>query len=395
MKQKRMYPVMIGILCVFLSACSLQGNQDIAYSGVIEADEIPIVAEVSGKVTAILTDEGSSVQKDQVVAKLDDQSYQLAVKEAQAALLYASVKVDEAKAGNRNQLIDKASASVAQANATTATAEARKRQANANLSRAVEQLRQVEGDLAGARKTLEYQEARLREVAALYQNGAVSKKDLDTQQEAVNQAGTAVNRQAALVAANRAQVASAQGDLDAAAADYAAREAQVRSAQSDLDLMQAGNTDYMIKALLANQQQAITKLDQANLQLSKATIRIPSDGIILRKNVTEGEVAKQGTPLFTMMKQDKLKLTMYIPEAELGKVHVNQKVGIQVDAYPDKTFTGKISAIAQKAEFTPRNIQTKDERTKMVFAVTVQIQDGLDQLKPGMPADVYLDGVDH
>lgn len=390
MNRRLFSSIMTGIISITLTACSFQGSNDSAYSGMIEADEVPIVAEVSGKVTAVFADEGSTVTKDQVVASLDDQSYQIAVKEAQAALLFASVKVDEAKAGNRNQMIEKAAANVEQANASIVSSEARKRQASANIARAQEQLTQMESDLSGAKKTLAYQQDRLHELANLYQNGAAAKKDYETQQEAVNQAQTAVNRLVAQVNAYRSQLLSAQSDLDAAIADMSAKQAQAKSAQSDLDLMQAGSTDYVIKALIASQQQAVAKLDQARLQLNKTMIRIPENGTILRKNVTVGEVAKQGTVLFTMMKKDQLKLTMYIPEAELGKVKVNQAVHIQVDAYPNQSFTGKITSISEKAEFTPRNIQTKDERTKMVFAVTVQIQDGLDKLKPGMPADVYL-----
>lgn len=390
MIRKLYRPMIVGLFCLALTACSLQGSREAAYSGTIEADELPIVAEVAGKITAIYADEGSTVKKDQVVAAIDDQSYQIAVKEAQAALAYATVKVDEAKAGNRSQMIEKAAASVEQASANIISSEARKREASANLARAREQLAQAEADLAGAKKTLDFQLSRLREYANLYQNGAAAKKDYDTQREAVNQAQTAVNRLEAQVDAYRSQLMSAQSDLDAAVADIEARQAQAKSAQSDLDLMREGSTDYAIKALIASQQQAVAKLDQARLQLNKTIIHIPEDGVVLRKNVTEGEVAKQGTVLFTMMKKDKLKLTMYIPEAELDKVKIGKKVRIQVDAYPDQFFAGQITSISEKAEFTPRNIQTKDERTKMVFAVTVSIQEGFDKLKPGMPADVYI-----
>ncbi|MCG6197529.1 multidrug transporter, partial [Anoxybacillus sp. LAT_38] len=77
---------------------------------------------------------------------------------------------------------------------------------------------------------------------------------------------------------------------------------------------------------------------------------------------------------------------------ELGRVRPGETVGIQVDAYPGETFRGVISAVADKAEFTPKNVQTPDERTKLVFAVTIRISEGLDKLKPGMPADVLLPG---
>lgn len=392
MNSKLMYPYIIFLICLLLCACSFQGNEPNSYSGLIEADELPIVAEVSGKITATFTEEGSLVTKDQVVATIDDQSYQISMKEAQAVLAYATVKVDEAKAGNRDQMIEKAAAAVEQANANVISAEARKRQASANLARAREQLTQAEADLAGGKRTLEYHQTRLREMAALYQNGAVSKKDYEAGQEAVNQAQTVVNRLTAQVEAMRTQVVSAKSEVDAIAADTAARQAQSKSALSELDLLREGSTDYTLKALLANQQQAVAKLEYARLQLDKTSIRVPEKGIVLRKNITEGEVAKQGTVLFTMMKESQLNLTMYIPEAELGSVMVGNIVKVQVDAYPNEQFTGKITSISEKAEFTPRNIQTKDERTKMVFAVKVQLQDGLDKLKPGMPADVFLQG---
>lgn len=393
MNPKRIHSFIVGIVCLLVSACSWSGSDDVSYSGTIEADELPIVAEVSGKVTGTFTDEGSMVAKDQVVATIDDQSYQISLREAQAVLAYATVKVDEAKAGNRNQMIEKAAAAVEQANANVVSAEARKRQASANLARAKEQLTQAEADLAGGKHTLAYHQTRLREMTSLYQSGAVSKKDFEAGQEAVNQAQTAVNRLSAQAEAARSQVVSAKSEVEAISADTEAKQAQSKSALSELDLLREGSTDYAMKALLANQQQAVAKLEQARLQLNKTNIRIPENGIVLRKNITEGEIAKQGAVLFTMMKQDKLNVTMYIPEAELGLVKVGNLVKIEVDAYPNEPFTGKITSISEKAEFTPRNIQTKDERTKMVFAVKIQLQDGLDKVKPGMPADVYLQEV--
>ncbi|MBX6394898.1 MAG: HlyD family efflux transporter periplasmic adaptor subunit, partial [Alicyclobacillaceae bacterium] len=97
------------------------------------------------------------------------------------------------------------------------------------------------------------------------------------------------------------------------------------------------------------------------------------------------------TVLYTLLKKGELKVVIYVPEGELGRVHIGQGAQIRVDAYPGRTFRGKVATIADRAEFTPKNVQTSDERTKMVFAVTVQITEGLDVLKPGMPADVTLE----
>jgi HlyD family secretion protein len=377
------------LLLSVLPACSFH-NDAALLSGTIEADELPIVAEVGGAVLEVKAEEGAVLKKGQTIAQIDPQSYQIAVNEAEAALAQATAKLEEARAGSRNQAITKGIAAVQQADANIQLAEARVKQAQANLMRAKDQLAQTESQLAGAKRSLSYEQARLQETTELYQKGAVAKRDFDAQKEAVNKAQTQVEQLAAQVAANRSQYESAKEDVEAAKAQTATARAQRESAAAELDLLQEGSTDYSIRALIAAEKQAKAKLDSARLQLQKTTILAPEDGILLRKNITQGEVAKTGATLFTMMKKDKLKLKVFIPEADLGEIRVGQSVGLQVDAYPDETFTGVISAVSDKAEFTPKNVQTKDERTKLVFAVTIEIKSGLDKLKPGMPADVLL-----
>lgn len=142
--------------------------------------------------------------------------------------------------------------------------------------------------------------------------------------------------------------------------------------------------DYQ-KALL-NQARARQNLLQ--VQLEKTQITSPVDGIVLHRHVEIGEIVKPGTTVFTLMKKGEMEVVVYVPEANLNQVKIGQTATIKVDAYPDQTFKGKITHISNKAEFTPKNVQTPEERTKMVFAVTVKITEGIDQLKPGMPADV-------
>lgn len=386
----RLYPFLLCLVLLPLSGCSLYAAGENSLSGTIEAEELPIVAEAGGLVTNVKVEEGSRVTKGQVLAELDKRSYQISLAEAKAALEQATARLEEAKAGSRDASIQKGIAAVQQAEANTRLAQARKKQAEAGINRAQEQLEQAQAQWKGARQTLAYQQNRLLESTALFEKGAISKKDLEAQQEAVSQARTQVEQWAAQVAAAEAQYASAQQEVAAAAAQISTAQAQQAAAAADLDLLKEGSTDYTIRALLAAQQQAQAKLDQALLQLEKTEITAPADGILLRSSIEQGEVAKVGATLFTMMKADQLKLKVYIPEAQLGRVHPGETVGIRVDAYPDQTFTGTISAIADKAEFTPRNVQTPNERTKLVFAVTIRITEGLDKLKPGMPADVFL-----
>lgn len=383
-------PILACGILALLPGCSVFSQSGPALSGTIEAEEWPIVAEVGGLVKEVKVEEGSRVKAGQELAVIDERSYQLGVAEARAALDQATARLEEAKAGTRDASIQKGIASVQQASANVRMAEARQRQADAGISRAKEQLEQAKSQLEGAQQTLAYQQKRLAETTALFQQGAVSQKDLETQQEAVSQAQTQVNQLAAQAAAAQAGYVSAQQEVAAASAQTGTAQAQQAGAAADLDLLKEGSTDYTIRALLAAQQQAEAKLDQAMLQLEKTKITAPADGIVLRSSIEQGEVAKAGANLFAMMKEDQLKLKVYIPEADLNLVHTGQQVGIQVDAYPDERFAGTIQFISDKAEFTPKNVQTPDERTKLVFAVTIRIADSQGKIKPGMPADVLL-----
>jgi HlyD family secretion protein len=375
-----------------LPGCTWFQPREWPLSGTIEAVELPVVAEVGGLVTAVKVDDGAVVKKGQVLAEIDKRSYQAGVREAEAALAQAQARLEEAQAGSRDSTIRRGIAAVDQADAAIRLAEARRKQAEAGLDRAKEQMEQVASQLEGAKRTLAYQENRLREAAQLYERGAIAKQEYEAKQEAVNQARTQVNQLAAQLEAARSQYAAAREDVAAALAQTGTAQAQRAGAQAELDQLKEGSTDYAIRALLAAKEQAQARLELARLQLEKAVITAPEDGVVLRSSVTQGEVAKPGATLFTMRKGDHLELKVYIPEAELGRVRPGETVGIQVDAYPGETFRGVISAVADKAEFTPKNVQTPDERTKLVFAVTIRISEGLDKLKPGMPADVLLPG---
>jgi HlyD family secretion protein len=373
---------------LLVTACS--PDSDWAMSGTIEADELPIAAETGGKVITLLADEGAPVKQGQIIAKIDDSTLRLQVEEAKASLEQATAKLEEAKAGTRDQSLRQGAAQVQQAEANVAQTEARFRQAKANYQRAAEQLQQANAQLEGAKRTLAYQQARQDEIARLFQNGAATKRDYEAQQEAVSQARTQVEQLTAQVSAARSQTDSAKSEMDAAQAQIGMARSQATDAAARLDLLQEGSTSYTLKALLAAQTQARARLGIAELQAEQANITAPHDGVILRKNISQGEVVKPGSTLFTMMKTDSLKLKVYIPEAELGLVKAGQPVEVQVDAYPGERFAGTVSFISDKAEFTPKHIETRDERTKMVFAVTITLKDGLDRLKPGMPADVFL-----
>jgi HlyD family secretion protein len=158
-------------------------------------------------------------------------------------------------------------------------------------------------------------------------------------------------------------------------------KAGVAAAQAQYD---NNSGDYQ-EALL---NQAKARQNQIQYQLEKTNIASPVEGIILHRHMEIGEIVKPGATVFTVLKKGELQVVVYVPEANLNQVKVGQEATIKVDAYPDQSFTGKITHISNKAEFTPKNVQTPEERTKMVFAVTIKVTKGINELKPGMPADV-------
>jgi HlyD family secretion protein len=129
-----------------------------------------------------------------------------------------------------------------------------------------------------------------------------------------------------------------------------------------------------------------------DVQLERLTLRSPLSGVVLKRLARQGEVVGAGTPVLTVARLDELTLTVYVPEAELGRVALGQSVEARADAFPGRAFPGQVQAISTRAEFTPRNVQTARDRRKLVFAVKVRLPNPSGELKPGLPVDVTFAG---
>lgn len=131
-------------------------------------------------------------------------------------------------------------------------------------------------------------------------------------------------------------------------------------------------------------------LENVNAAIKYAVIYSPINGILLDRNIEPGEMAFPGSAILTVADLTRTWMYIYVNEVDLGRIKVGQKVIVTVDSFPDKKFEGKVVSISNKAEFTPKTIQTKDERVKLVFAVKVAIDNPDMNLKPGMPADAEI-----
>jgi HlyD family secretion protein len=118
------------------------------------------------------------------------------------------------------------------------------------------------------------------------------------------------------------------------------------------------------------------------------SVTAPVDGIVLTRLVEPGEVVAPGATLLTMGPLEQLTITVYIPEDQYGTINLGQVALVNVDSFPGETFEAMVTRIADQAEFTPRNVQTQEDRRTTVFAVELGIDNPDGKLKPGMPADV-------
>jgi HlyD family secretion protein len=145
-----------------------------------------------------------------------------------------------------------------------------------------------------------------------------------------------------------------------------------------------------IDAARARRDQAKGSLSSLQKKVNDCKVVAPTAGTITKRFVEQGELAGMGTALYRISDLSLMDITIYVTEADLPKVQLNQKAVVTVDAFPNKDYEGKVVFISSTAEFTPKNIQTKDERTKLVFSVKVKVPNPDGTLKAGVPADVVL-----
>jgi HlyD family secretion protein len=140
-------------------------------------------------------------------------------------------------------------------------------------------------------------------------------------------------------------------------------------------------------AAVSNFEVADATRDLAKIQMANAEIKAPLSGVVLVKAIQPGELATIGTPIVTLADLRLVKLTVYVSEKEYGRAKLGEEVKVSVDSFPREKFSGKVTFVSEKAEFTPKAIQTRDERTTLVYAVKITLPNPELKLKPGMPAD--------
>ena len=315
-------------------------------NGRIEGDTIIIASKQPGKVIAVHAREGDDVLEEQLLVELDDQAARARVSEAQAARAAAVAQAEQCQA-EYEVLCEEVPYSIAAATANvTATA--------ALLSQAVSEEQQAkierdrywtlaESDSVGW-ETAEQADLRWRQA-----------------QDQVIAASAALEQ--ARETLNNAQLGPSR--ITAKAAQVAAFEAAAGA--------------------------AMARLEETQSVLADLTIKSPASGVVTMRLADLGEIVNVGTPLLEVVNLDRLYLKVYIPEIDIGKVRLGLPAQVYIDAFPDTPFTAEVRNIASRAEFTPKEIQTPDERVKLVYAVELYFLENPDhRLTPGLPADAVI-----
>ena len=164
----------------------------------------------------------------------------------------------------------------------------------------------------------------------------------------------------------------------------------MQAAQQRYDEAVEGSRKEDIAIAQANVKEANAALGLSRVDLDYAILRAPSNGVITVRQAELGEVVAPGTPVVTLADLGHIWLRAYIAETDLGRIHWGQDAIITTDTYPGKQYHGRISFIASDAEFTPKSVQTYQERVTLVYRIKIDIDNPSHELKPGMPADAHI-----
>ncbi len=179
-------------------------------------------------------------------------------------------------------------------------------------------------------------------------------------------------------------------DRDAALNRHQVAQEQHKATQERLNLLLAGARAEAIEAARWEVARAKAALTASMVTLDETVIRAPISGIVLTKASDQGETVLTGASIVVMIDPQDIWLRVYIAESDIGRVRLGQRARIRVDSFPDRSFPGKVTEIASRAEFTPKNVQTKKERVYLVFGVKIALENPEGLLKPGMPADAEI-----
>lgn len=247
---------------------------------------------------------------------------------------------------------------------------------------------EVENQVAQHRAYLNETIARLRELKAGSRPQEIEQAAANVKYAEAELIKAEKDHERAEILYNNGAISAQQ--MDTAKKVYETAASQHKRALEAWSLVREGPRKEEIMAAENRVKQAEASLKASEERLKDTIIYAPVSGVIMRKNIELGETVAPGIPVYTIGDIEKPWIKVYVKEDKLGLVKLGQKAEITTDSHPGKIYEGTVTYISSEAEFTPKNVQTREERVKLVFGVKVSVKNIDDELKPGMPADVRI-----
>jgi multidrug resistance efflux pump len=340
--------------------------------GSVEIQEVRLGSKIGGRVAEVRINEGDKVEPGQVLLVLEVPELEAQRDQIEAKLQEAQAQLEKAEHGPREEEKDAARAAL--------------EAARARLDRLIagfreEEKRQSKNELEAAEADLKLAREEFTRIERLYRQNATTQSEYDAARASMDRS---LGRAAAARARYDMMIAGArQEDIDEG-------KAELKRAEANWRLLRAGTRYEEIDEVRARVAEMRGKLKELEANLKEAVVRAPEAAVVEVLAVRKGDLMAPNVPVIRVLRRDDLWVKVFVPETDLGKVRLNQTVEVTVDSYPGRRLTGTVIQIASESEFTPRNIQSIDERRHQVFAVKVRVDDPQGIFKSGMAAEVFI-----
>jgi multidrug resistance efflux pump len=376
-----MKKAIIGIVVFLLvGGCALgwylwswrNGRGVLKLPGVVEIQEVRLASKIGGRIKEVRIAEGEFTEADDPLIVFDIPELEAQIEQQEARVAAAEADAAKARNGPRPQEIQVAWAAMLMAFDRWLKAE--------NGFRP-EEIRQARDDLKAAEADLKLAQEEFRREEQLVVGTAGKQADYDIARANLNRARA--REQAAKDKLDLYLTGTREEDKAEAAADFA-------RAYANYDVLEAGTRYEDIDAAEARAAEARGRLHELEANRAEAIVRAPGKVLIEVLAVRKGDVVAPNQPILRVLSAADMWVKIYVPETELGKVRLGQDAEVTVDSYPGKRFAGTVIQVAAVSEFTPRNVQSADERKHQVFGIKVRVNDPQGVFKSGMAAEVTL-----
>ncbi len=362
-------PTALAFAFLALIAGCGSGDDPTEVSGTISFRIVRVGSLVGGRIAKVGVDEGQRVKEGDPIVAFDASEWASALAEAEALMRAADQRLKLLQAGTRKEVID---AAAAQAEQLKLAYEVRRRGSRE------EEVREAEERLAAAKAALHEAEAALARTRSLLASGNASAEDVDRDTRRSDEAGGTVRALEQRLKLLRSGYLPEEVE--------AARQAWLQ-AMAKLDELTAGARKEEVDAARADLEAAVARVEKARVKIGELEVRAPADALVHALDLRVGDLVPAGSPVAVLLLAEAPWVQVYVPEARLAAVRLGQAAGVRVDGLEGE-LRGRVTFVSREAEFTPRNVQTKDERVAQVFAVKVTIEDAPPEIKDGMWADV-------